>query len=76
MAAHSPLTTTVPPVPPDQPFGAWPHWLRSIAEAVNLLAARANALPPDAVDDTAAAAAGVPLGGTYRNGSVLMVRVV
>lgn len=30
---------------------------------------------PTAVNDAAAATAGVPVGGTYRNGSVLMVRV-
>lgn len=30
---------------------------------------------PDAVDDAAADAAGVPVGGMYRNGSALMVRV-
>lgn len=30
----------------------------------------------DAVDDAAAATAGVPVGGRYRNGSVLMIRVV
>ena len=29
----------------------------------------------NAVDDTAAAAAGVPIGGIYRNGSVMMIRV-
>lgn len=29
----------------------------------------------NAVDDAAAAAAGVPVGGMYRDGSVLMVRV-
>jgi hypothetical protein len=33
-------------------------------------------LPPNAANDAAASAAGVPVGGTYRNGSVLMVRVV
>jgi hypothetical protein len=32
-------------------------------------------VPTDAVDDAAAAAAGVPVGGVYRNGSALMVRV-
>lgn len=36
--------------------------------------ANANALS-NAVDDAAAATAGVPIGGLYRNGSVLMVRV-
>jgi hypothetical protein len=30
----------------------------------------------DAVDDAAAATAGVPVGAFYRNGSVVMVRVV
>lgn len=29
----------------------------------------------DAADDTAAAALGVPVGGLYRNGSILKVRV-
>lgn len=75
MAAHSPLTGTVPTVPPDQPPQAWAAWLRGMAESLNLLAARANNMPPDAVDDTAAAAAGVAIGGLYRNGSVVMVRV-
>jgi len=33
-------------------------------------------LPTNAASDAAAASAGVPVGGVYRNGSVLMVRVV
>lgn len=33
-------------------------------------------LPPNAATDAAAASAGVAVGGTYRNGSVLMVRTV
>lgn len=32
-------------------------------------------LPANAANDAAAATAGVPVGGVYRNGSVLMVRV-
>jgi len=75
MAAHSPLTATVPTVPPDQPPQAWASWLRGMAESLNLLAARANNVPVDAANDAAAAAAGVPVGGLYKNGSVLMVRV-
>ena len=75
MAAHSPLTTTVPTVPPDQPPQAWAAWLRGMAESLNLLAARANNVPVDAANDAVAAAAGVPVGGVYRAGSVLMVRV-
>jgi len=42
MAAHSPLTTVVPPVSPDQPPSAWPQWLREMAQAINLLANRQN----------------------------------
>lgn len=34
-----------------------------------------SALPVNAANDAAAAAAGVPINGIYRNGSVLMVRV-
>ena len=33
-------------------------------------------LPPNAANDAAAATAGVPVNGVYRNGSILMVRVV
>jgi hypothetical protein len=33
-------------------------------------------LPTNAVDDTAAAAAGVAVGGVYRNGNVLQVRII
>jgi hypothetical protein len=33
-------------------------------------------LPVNAVNDAAAATAGVPVGGVYRNGSILMVRTV
>lgn len=37
--------------------------------------ARFATLPTDAANDAAAASAGVPVGGVYKNGSVLMVRV-
>jgi len=50
MAAHSPLTTVVPPVAPDQPPAAWPQWLRSMAEAINLIASRHNNPTPEALD--------------------------
>jgi len=42
MAAHSPLTTIIPPVLPDQPPAAWPQWLREMAQAVNLIASQLN----------------------------------
>lgn len=53
--------------------------LASLAAADGAVQADApvlDPLPPDAPDDTAAAAAGVPVGGLYRDGSVLMIRVV
>lgn len=77
MAAHS-AAATIPPVPPDQPPTGWAQWLREIAAVVNLLGGHANnqAALPDAANDAAAAALGVPVGGNYRNGSVLCVRVV
>jgi hypothetical protein len=34
-----------------------------------------NTLPVNATNDAAAASAGVPVGGTYRNGSISMIRV-
>lgn len=76
MAAHS-AATAIPPVPPDQPPEGYATWLREIAAAVNLIGSQINnrTALPDAVDDAAAAALGVAVGGSYRNGSVLMVRV-
>jgi hypothetical protein len=68
----------ISPVPSDQPPIGWPAWLRTIAAAVNHLSAAANnqAGLPDAANDAAAAALGVPVGGNYRSGSAIMVRVV
>lgn len=45
---------------------------RQTAQEVNRLSLASLV---NAVDDTAAATAGVPVGGLYRNGSVLMIRV-
>jgi hypothetical protein len=39
MAAHSSAQQIIPPVPPDQPPGGWPEWLRAIAAALNLTGA-------------------------------------
>ena len=76
MAAHS-APATIPPVPPDQPPGGWASWLRDMAAAINLVGGHINnqAGLPDAANDAAAAALGVPVGGQYRSGSILMVRV-
>ena len=40
MAAHSPTTTIIPSVMAYQPPGGWDAWLREIAQAINLAAAR------------------------------------
>lgn len=40
MAAHSPSSPIVPSVPPDQPPAAYPQWLREMAQAINLIAAK------------------------------------
>lgn len=47
-----------------------------LPETGTLLSDKAIPTLPNAVDDVAAAAAGVAVGAMYRNGSVLMVRVV
>jgi|SoimicmetaTmtLPC_FD_contig_51_3431297_length_1127_multi_2_in_0_out_0_2 hypothetical protein len=44
--------------------------------ATDIPVSPATTLPPNAANDAAAASAGVPVGGTYRNGSVMMVRTV
>ena len=43
--------------------------------SLTLVNAVFSPLPVDAANDSAAATAGVPVGGVYKNGSVLMVRV-
>ena len=52
---------------------------RQIALAVNAALTRADALDVNklvnAANDAAAATAGVPVNGLYRNGSALMIRV-
>ncbi|GAB3053994.1 hypothetical protein [Stenotrophomonas tumulicola] len=45
------------------------------ADATDFIAAASLAALPDAVDDAAAATAGVVVGGMYRNGSTLCVRI-
>lgn len=54
-----------------------PAVLASLAAADRAVQADApvlDPLPPDAPDDASAALAGVPVGGIYRNGSILMLR--
>lgn len=51
----------------------WADWFQQIAAAV---AFKSIANGPSHANDAAAAAAGVAKGSLYRNGSVLMIRVV
>jgi hypothetical protein len=59
--------------------GAYAHGDHVHPTDTSLLAATSpvfTVLPIDAANDAAAATAGVPLRGVYRNGSVLMIRTV
>jgi hypothetical protein len=84
MAAHSQGARVIPPVSSDMPSSGWAQWLRDIAQSINSASAWAGTnalnqfdpLPVNATGDAAAATAGVPVGGIYRNGSVLQVRVI
>lgn len=69
------------PIPETAKRADWP---RLVAQKVNPLEGRTKALETatnwaalaNYTDDTAAAAGGVPIGGLYRNGSVVQVRVL
>ena len=70
------MATLPPPPITEQPV--LDRWLSLLHKAVNAAISPSNiALGSlgNHADDVAAAAAGVPVGGMYRNGSVLMVRV-
>jgi hypothetical protein len=75
MAAGKP-PANAPPLPDDdrQFQQVWLAFFDSIA--VPLMALERLAGTTSYVDDTAAAAGGVKVGGLYRSGSQLMVRVV
>jgi hypothetical protein len=49
------------------------NWIRSLYDFMRRIS---TTNLQNAANDAAAAAAGVPVGGLYRNGSVLMIRVV
>lgn len=68
--------TTVPLPPTNVPWiddGGRPN--QSFALFMSAFAGGALPVLTNAVNDTAAAAAGVPVNHMYRNGSVLMVRI-
>lgn len=46
------------------------------AGSVSAVTYKYSTLPQDCIDDTAAAAAGVGVGGTYRTGNILKVRII
>ena len=51
-------------------------WPRLVAQVVNALVRRDNwAALPNFADDAAAAAGGVVIGGRYRTGSIIKVRI-
>ena len=63
------------------PYAQTDDWPRAIATAVNALIGRTDTLEArfsdlgDYTDDTAAASGGVEVGGLYRTGSAIKVRV-
>lgn len=60
--------------PPDQIFRDYLSKLDALVTSLGAGNVSANLV--NAANDAAAAAAGVSIGQTYRNGSILMVRVV
>lgn len=65
----------IPPLPSDAPMvdgrgKITPDWQRFFVSLITSL----KSVPDSYANDAAAAAGGVPIGGRYRNGSVLMVR--
>lgn len=54
---------------------AWTQYFASLEDVTRLL--NTNVLGPmsNAANDTAAAAAGVPIGGLYRNGNTVLIRL-
>jgi len=60
--------------PPQTGTATLDRWLNLLHKKVNAPVVTVGSLGNYA-DDTAAAAGGIPVGGLYRNGSVVMVRV-
>lgn len=60
----------------DKPSQIFRDYMAKLDAAVTALFTGGNVALTDAANDAAAAAAGVQVGQPYRNGSVIMVRVV
>lgn len=61
--------------PNGHPTEAFGTFVQTVETLLKLLNGSGGMLLTDAVNDAAAAAAGVPIGAFYRNGSVVMIRV-
>lgn len=59
-----------------RPTQAFAQYLARLDALVAALSSNAGVSLTNAANDAAAAAAGVPVGSLYRNGSVLMARIV
>lgn len=79
------LITTLKPRPPAQqqwvnpngtPTGQLSDFIQSVEALLKMLNGSGGIILTDAVNDAAASAAGVEIGALYRNGSVMMIRVV
>lgn len=58
-----------------QIFGSFVVVSLTVSSFINVQTMSFSLLPVNAANDAAAASAGVPVGGVYRNGSALMVRI-
>lgn len=67
----SPLSTDIVAVEPADGAGTY----KQTVTALLALLPSATLTLTNAADDTAAASAGIAIGGLYRNGSVVMIRV-
>lgn len=74
-SAHVPIIIVDPvrgPITPD----VWQQWLNSVQTILQSLAAANFGSLVNAANDAAAAAGGVPVGGLYRNGGAVQIRLV
>lgn len=70
------MATALPPPPPVNETGSavWQDWFFKLRQVVQGVIGN-GVIPPEYADDTAAAAGGLPVGGLYKTGSILKIRV-
>lgn len=69
-------TNSQPWIENGRPTEAFAGFMQTAEKLLKLLNGSGGIVLFDAANDAAAAAGGVPIGALYRNGSVVMIRVV